>query len=69
MKLDMIKTSVLVNELVNRIGIQLNETDTDVDDVLSFLSENELDWLRGELMETTIKVRDRIDDVFMDTNL
>ena len=49
--LSLIKTSILMQELINRISDQLSDPEPQFDGVLSFLTEDELDWFMGELTE------------------
>jgi hypothetical protein len=53
MKLNLIKTEVLISEIKDRIGDQLADPEPQYDEVFSHLTAEELDWLLGELMERT----------------
>jgi hypothetical protein len=50
MNLQQIKTSVLLEELIDRISVQLIEDETPVDDVFTFLGDEELDGLMALLL-------------------
>lgn len=46
-----IKTASLIQELIDRITDQLDNPEPEFDDVLSFLTKDEMDWFMGELIE------------------
>jgi hypothetical protein len=59
MDLRYIKTSELINELMNRIGDQLHDPEPVYDELFSHLDENELDWMMGELIEKSQVANER----------
>lgn len=54
-----IKTESLMEELLNRCGDQLGDPEPQYDGILSFLTNDELDWLMGELSEGLTKSKER----------
>jgi hypothetical protein len=60
MNIHIIKSEVLIKELIDRCGDQMGDPEPQFDDVLSFLSKDEIDWLMGELSSALSKREDRI---------
>lgn len=50
MNLQQIKTTILLEELIDRISVQLIEDEPPVDDVFSFLGDKELDGVMALLL-------------------
>lgn len=57
--LGQVKTESLMEELLNRCGDQLGDPEPQYDGILSFLTNDELDWLMGELSEGLTKSKER----------
>jgi hypothetical protein len=60
MKLHNIKSEALVRELLDRCGDQMGDPEPQFDDVLSFLTVDEIDWLMGELSSALSKRKQRL---------
>jgi hypothetical protein len=54
-----IKSEVLIKELLDRCGDQLGDPEPQFDDVLSFMTKDEIDWLFGELSTALDKRKER----------
>ena len=60
MKLHNIKSEALIKELLDRCGDQLGDPEPQFDDVLTFLTPDEIDWMIGELSSALSKRTERI---------
>lgn len=60
MKLTNIKTEALMQEIIDRCSDQLADPEPQFDDVLTFLSAAELDWVMGELSDSLAKRKVRV---------
>jgi hypothetical protein len=60
MKLHNIKSEALVQELLDRCGDQMGDPEPQFDDILSFLTVDEIDWLMGELSTVIHKRKERV---------
>ena len=60
MKLHNIKSEALIKELLDRCGDQMGDPEPQFDDVLSFLSVDEIDWLMGELSQALSRRKERV---------
>lgn len=59
MSLSNIKTEALLTEIINRSSDQLGDPEPQYDGILSFLSDEELDWLMGECSEAITNAQER----------
>ena len=55
-----IKSEWLIKELLDRCGDQMADPEPKFDDVLSFLTPDEIDWLMGELSAALSKQKERV---------
>lgn len=61
MKLHLIKSDSLLNEMVDRISDQLQDPEPQFDSLLSFLTRSELDELQATLLDVYRKRKERME--------